>query len=214
MIVTGAARRQTAAGASLRLVDWADGSDPYQATARLLARTGRYAVSDSAWSMHLLGLQGQLPQISYDSMTGALPMLRAIKHGYGSDSTRTVRVGEPTEQEREVHDIVRRAQHAGFMAVRPRDRVPRYRPGATRVITGAGYGDKFVHRTGRGIGLTTPRAPIWWKEKPTSSSWACASRSNPASISLACFGVRIEDIVTVTADGGRRLNNAPTNPGC
>ena len=54
---------ENAAGAStLRLVDWTDGSDPYEATAKLLAETGRYAVSDSAWAMHLLGLQGQLPR--------------------------------------------------------------------------------------------------------------------------------------------------------
>jgi Xaa-Pro aminopeptidase len=60
-------------------VDWVDGSDPYQATAKLLVETGRYAVSDSAWAMHLLGLQGQLPRSSYVSMTSDLPMLRAIK---------------------------------------------------------------------------------------------------------------------------------------
>ena len=45
-------------GASVfRLADWADGSDPYEATARLL-RPGRYALSDSAWAMHLLGTPG------------------------------------------------------------------------------------------------------------------------------------------------------------
>ena len=66
-------------GASvLQLVDWTDGSDPYEATARLLG-PGRYALSDSAWAMHLLGLQGQLPDTSYVSMTTALAMLRAIK---------------------------------------------------------------------------------------------------------------------------------------
>ena len=42
-----------------------------------------------------------------------------IKDGYGSDTTRTVHVGEPTDEEREVHELVRRAQQAGFEAVRP-----------------------------------------------------------------------------------------------
>ena len=42
-----------------------------------------------------------------------------LKDGYGSDTTRTVHVGEPTEEEREVHEIVRRAQQAAFEAVRP-----------------------------------------------------------------------------------------------
>ena len=66
-------------GASVfQLADWSDGSDPYEATARLLG-SGRYALSDSAWAMHLLGLQRELSDTSYVSMTTALPMLRAIK---------------------------------------------------------------------------------------------------------------------------------------
>ena len=48
--------RRTPWGVStLRLVDWTDGSDPFEAAAKLLAGDGRYAVSDSAWAMHLLG---------------------------------------------------------------------------------------------------------------------------------------------------------------
>jgi Xaa-Pro aminopeptidase len=71
---------ENAAGvADLQLVDRADGSDPYEASGDLLANTGRYAISDSAWSMHLLGLQGQLPDTSYVSLTSGLPMLRAVK---------------------------------------------------------------------------------------------------------------------------------------
>jgi D-alanyl-D-alanine dipeptidase len=63
----------------LQLVDWTDGSDPYEAAARLLEGTGRYAISDSAWAMHLLGLQGRLPESSFVSLTRGLPMLRAVK---------------------------------------------------------------------------------------------------------------------------------------
>ncbi len=42
-----------------------------------------------------------------------------LKDGYGSDTSRTVHVGEPTDEERQVHDLVREAQEAGFRAVRP-----------------------------------------------------------------------------------------------
>src|SRR6476469_2114574 len=82
-----------------------------------------------------------------------------LKHGYGSDTTRTVHVGEPTAEERRVHDVVRAAQQAGFEAVRTGiecqeiDRVSR------AVITEAGYGDYFIHRVGHGIGLTTHEPP-------------------------------------------------------
>ena len=50
---------------------------PLRAAAPLLDPTGRYAISDAAWAMHLLGLQSALPGASYVSMTAALPMLRA-----------------------------------------------------------------------------------------------------------------------------------------
>ena len=45
----------------LKLSDWSDGSDPYERAAPLLDPDGRYAISDSAWAMHVLGLQGQWP---------------------------------------------------------------------------------------------------------------------------------------------------------
>ena len=289
---------ENAAGAStLRLVDWTDGSDPYEATAKLLAETGRYAVSDSAWAMHLLGLQGQLPRSSYVSMTSDLPMLRAIKdaaeierltaagaaadqayeeivqvrfagrsetelgadlarllrefghsqvdftvvgsgpnganphheigdrviedgdmvvldfgglkHGYGSDTTRTVHVGEPTQEEREVHEIVRLAQQAGFEAVKPGiecqevDRVPR------AVITEAGYGEYFIHRTGHGIGITTHEPPYMVEGETHLVRPGMCFSIEPGIYLPNRFGVRIEDIVTVTEEGGRRLNQTP-----
>ncbi|MET0716551.1 MAG: aminopeptidase P family protein [Mycetocola sp.] len=280
--------------AMLRITDWSDGSDPYESSSTLLAADGRYAVSDSAWAMHLLGLQDHLPRTSYVAMTVALPMLRAIKdddelerlaaagaaadqayeeivtvqfagrsetevgadladllrrfghsqvdftvvgsgpnganphheigpriiedgdmvvldfggllHGYGSDTTRTVHVGEPTAEEREVHDIVRHAQQAGFEAVRPGiecqeiDRVSR------AVIADAGYGDFFIHRTGHGIGLTTHEPPYMVEgETQTLHPGMCFS-IEPGVYLPGRFGVRIEDIVTVVPDGGRRLN--------
>ena len=64
---------------ALSLTDWSDGSDPYDATAKLLDPRGRYAISDSAWAMHVLGLQEALPESEYVSMTSTLPMLRAVK---------------------------------------------------------------------------------------------------------------------------------------
>ena len=51
--------------AALTIRDWTDGSDPYAVAAELLDPTGHYAVSDSAWSMHLLGLQDSLPGSRY-----------------------------------------------------------------------------------------------------------------------------------------------------
>ncbi|WP_333775506.1 aminopeptidase P family protein [Streptomyces sp. IBSBF 3136] len=130
-----------------------------------------------------------------------------LKDGYGSDTTRTVHVGEPTEEERTVHDIVRAAQEAGFRAVRPGVACQEVDRAARAVITDAGYGEYFIHRTGHGIGVTTHEPPymIEGEEQPLVPGM-CFS-VEPGIYLPGRFGVRIEDIVTVTADGGRRLND-------
>lgn len=285
------------AAGRLELTDWLDGDDPYAATGALLASDGRYAVSDSAWAMHVLGLQEQLPASSYVSMTKALPMLRAVKDadevarlaaagaaadaayhdivrttfagktetqigaelaealrahghsqvdftvvgsgpnganphheigdrvievgdmivldfgglkdGYGSDTTRTVHVGEPTAEERAVHDIVRDAQQAGFEAVRPGVACQEIDRASRAVITDAGYGEYFIHRTGHGIGLTTHEPPYMVEGETHALVPGMCFSIEPGIYLPGRFGVRIEDIVTVTPDGGRRLNNTP-----
>jgi Xaa-Pro aminopeptidase len=281
--------------AALSLADWADGSDPYAAAAQLLDPHGTYAVSDSTWAMHVLGLQQTLPSSRYVSVTAALPMLRAVKgadeldrvaaagaaadatfeqitkvrfsgrresdigadldrllrenghsqvdftvvgsgpnganphhllsdrtivegdmvvldfgglkDGYGSDTSRTVHVGEPTAEEREVFDIVRQAQQAGFEAVRPGVTCQEIDRAARKVIVDAGYGEYFIHRTGHGIGLTTHEPPYMVEGETHELKPGMCFSIEPGIYLPGRFGVRIEDIVTVTQDGGRRLNN-------
>ncbi|MFC8915254.1 M24 family metallopeptidase [Streptomyces sp. NPDC057116] len=133
-----------------------------------------------------------------------------LKHGYGSDTTRTVHVGEPTPEERRVHDVVREAQQAGFEAVAPGAACQDVDRAARAVITEAGYGEYFIHRTGHGIGVTTHEPPymIEGEEQPLVPGM-CFS-IEPGIYLPGRFGVRIEDIVAVTADGrGRRLNTTP-----
>ena len=61
------------------LVAWTDGDDPFAAASPMLRPEGTYAISDNAWSLHLLGLQAALPGSGYGSMTERMPMLRAVK---------------------------------------------------------------------------------------------------------------------------------------
>ena len=63
----------------MTVIDWADATDPYEAAAPLLGPDGTYGISDSAWALHLLGLQGRLPGTAYRSLTDGLPMMRAVK---------------------------------------------------------------------------------------------------------------------------------------
>ena len=288
---------EAAAGAAaVSFTDWSDGEDEYALTAKLLRDGGRYAISDAAWALHVLGLQEALPGSKYVSMTAALPMLRAIKDdeelgrlaaagaaadacveeiagvqfsgrreteigaelaelllghghgaveftlvgsgpnganphhglsertiregdmvvldfggskdGYGSDTTRTVHVGEPSEQEQEVYDVVRRAQQAGFDAVRPGIACQEVDRATRAVIADAGYGEHFIHRTGHGIGLTTHEPPYMVEGETLPLAPGMCFSVEPGIYLPGRFGVRIEDIVAVTDEGGRRLNNS------
>ncbi|MFH7339231.1 aminopeptidase P family protein [Streptomyces hygroscopicus] len=130
-----------------------------------------------------------------------------LKDGYGSDTTRTVHVGEPTEEERRVHDIVRAAQEAGYQAVRPGVACQEVDRAARAVIADAGYGEYFIHRTGHGIGVTTHEPPYMIEGEELPLVPGMCFSVEPGIYLPGRFGVRIEDIVTVTEDGGRRLNN-------
>jgi Xaa-Pro aminopeptidase len=287
---------EAAIGASALIIeDWTDGEDPFRRASAIAPAKAAMGISDSAWAMHLLGLQGAMPGASYRSLTQSLPMLRAVKdaselarleaagaaadatyeqivevrfagrketdvaadlarmlrehgheqvdftvvgsgpnganphheagdrtievgdavvldfgglmYGYGSDTSRTVCVGEPSTEVREVHEVVRLAQQAGVDAVRPGVACQEVDRAARALITEAGYGEQFIHRTGHGIGTTTHEPPymIEGEEQPLVPGM-CFS-VEPGIYLSGRFGVRIEDIVTVTENGGRRLNN-------
>ncbi|OAH11082.1 aminopeptidase P family protein [Streptomyces jeddahensis] len=130
-----------------------------------------------------------------------------LMHGYGSDTSRTVHVGEPSAEEQRVHDVVRGAQEEAVKAVRPGIACQEVDRIARAYITEAGYGEFFIHRTGHGIGVTTHEPPYMIEgEQQTLVPGMCFS-VEPGVYLPGRFGVRIEDIVTVTEDGGRRLNN-------
>ncbi|MEU7969619.1 aminopeptidase P family protein [Streptomyces sp. NPDC049097] len=129
-----------------------------------------------------------------------------LKHGYGSDTSRTVHVGEPTDEEREVHDLVRAAQEAGFRAVGPGAACQDVDRAARAVIDDAGYGAYFIHRTGHGIGVTTHEPPYMIEREEQPLVPGMCFSVEPGVYLPGRFGVRIEDIVAVTEDGGRRLN--------
>ncbi|MFG3349404.1 aminopeptidase P family protein [Streptomyces sp. NPDC048018] len=131
-----------------------------------------------------------------------------LKHGYGSDTTRTVHVGEPTDDERSVHELVRAAQQAGFEAVRSGAACQDVDRAARKVITDAGYGEYFIHRTGHGIGVTTHEPPYMVEGEERGIVPGMCFSIEPGVYLPGRFGVRIEDIVTLAEDGtGRRFNN-------
>jgi Xaa-Pro aminopeptidase len=127
---------------------------------------------------------------------------------YCSDITRTVFVGEPSAEQREVYDVVRAAQQAAFEAVRPGVEAQEVDRAARGVITEAGYGERFVHRTGHGIGLEVHEAPYIVEGDTTALEPGMTFSDEPGIYLEGRFGVRIEDQVVVTAGAAERLNEA------
>jgi D-alanyl-D-alanine dipeptidase len=129
--------------------------------------------------------------------------------GYCSDVTRTVSVGAPRAEVAEIHAIVHEAQEAAFRAAGPGVPGQEVDRAARRVIEDAGYGDAFIHRTGHGIGLEEHEEPylVEGNDRPLEPG-NCFS-IEPGIYLPGRFGVRIEDIVTLTEDGPVRLNPAP-----
>ena len=128
--------------------------------------------------------------------------------GYFSDTTRTVVVGEPVAGFERTYDTVQRAQAAACEAVRPGIAAQEIDQVARGIIDDAGLGEKFIHRTGHGIGLEVHEPPYivegndWVLEPGTTFS------VEPGVYLEHEFGVRIEDIVVVTSDGVERLNRS------
>jgi D-alanyl-D-alanine dipeptidase len=129
--------------------------------------------------------------------------------GYFSDVSRTVAIREATAELKEIHGVVQEAQEQAFRTAKPGVPAQEVDRTARQVIQDAGYDDLFVHRTGHGIGLEEHEAPyiVEGNEEPLRPGM-CFS-IEPGIYVPGRFGVRIEDIVTVTEDGAARLNHAP-----
>jgi len=128
--------------------------------------------------------------------------------GYFSDISRTVVVGEPPDGFEAVYELVRDAQDAAFRSVIPGVAAQEVDRAGRALIEEAGYGARFLHRIGHGIGMEVHEPPYLVE----GNAWALAPGTTfsiePGIYLEGAFGVRIEDIVAVTPDGAERLNRA------
>ncbi|WP_248963144.1 M24 family metallopeptidase [Sphaerisporangium perillae] len=129
--------------------------------------------------------------------------------GYCSDSTRTYSVGEPPADFAAYYEVLRQAQDAACAAVRPGVSCESVDAAARQIIEDAGYGDRFIHRTGHGIGLETHEEPyiVSGNTEPLAPGFAFSVE--PGIYLAGRHGARIEDILVCTETGGERLNNQP-----
>jgi Xaa-Pro aminopeptidase len=129
--------------------------------------------------------------------------------GYHSDMTRTLAFGEPDPQLREIHALVLRAQEAGAGAVRAGVRGGDADAAARSVIQEAGYGDRFGHSLGHGIGLEVHEGPSLRDGGDEVLPEGTVVTVEPGVYLPGLGGVRIEDMVVVGAEGCRALPKTP-----
>ncbi len=195
----------------------------------LAGRTERAVAIDLEHEMRLRGAEGpSFPSIVAAGPHGALPHaeprdveiprdvlvtidLGAIVDGYCSDCTRTFATGEVEAEARDVYELVLSAQRAGVAAVTAGVTGREVDAVARTVIEDAGYGDRFGHGLGHGVGIEIHEGPRLAK----TGGDAPLRAGNVVTVEPGIYlpdrlGVRIEDLVVVTDVGAERLSHYPT----
>jgi Xaa-Pro aminopeptidase len=124
---------------------------------------------------------------------------------YCSDCTRTFAVGEVSDSLREIYDVTKEAQQAGFDAVRAGATGRDADAAARAVIADAGYAENFGHGLGHGLGLMVHEAPTLRPESTDTLEAGNVVTVEPGIYLSGVGGVRIEDLVVVTEDGCENL---------
>ena len=132
------------------------------------------------------------------------------KDDYCSDMTRTVFLGEVSDRQREIYEIVKQANLRGIAAARPGARMCDVDKAARDYITEKGFGKYFTHRTGHSIGLEVHEAgDVSAVNEAVIQPGQCFSVEPGIYIPEEGIGVRIEDLVLITEDGCEVLNHYP-----
>ena len=133
----------------------------------------------------------------------------AVHKGYTADITRTFAIGQVEEQLAEIYEVVRQANAAGRAAVRPGVAAQEIDRAARAVIENAGYGQYFTHRTGHGLGIETHEPPYMVEGNELRLEPGMVFTVEPGVYVPGLGGVRIEDDMVVTAEGGESLTTFP-----
>jgi len=129
--------------------------------------------------------------------------------GYCSDTTRTFHTGTPSGPVADAFSVLEAAQAAARAAVAPGVSAEAVDRAARRMITDAGYGDRFIHRTGHGIGLEVHEHPYVVEGNRLPLEPGMAFSIEPGIYEPGSFGMRIEDIVVCGDAGVDELNRSP-----
>ena len=133
----------------------------------------------------------------------------AMLDGDCSDGTRTFATGEPGERAREVYEVVRAAQAAALGAIEAGVGGEPVDDAAREVIAAAGYGERFGHGLGHGVGLEVHEAPRLSQRSEDTLAAGEVVTVEPGVYLPGELGVRIEDLVVVAEGGLRNLSSLP-----
>ncbi|MBR2338409.1 MAG: aminopeptidase P family protein [Clostridia bacterium] len=134
----------------------------------------------------------------------------AVVDGYHSDMTRTVVLGCVTEEQRFIYDTVLKAQQASLSVLKAGLPCLQGDAAARDIIAAAGYGDRFGHGTGHGVGVQIHEGP---RLSPAAGDVILQAGNvvtvEPGIYLEGRYGVRIEDMALITEDGCRNLTHCP-----
>ncbi len=133
----------------------------------------------------------------------------ARKNGFPSDITRMAVVGFPPEGYSEIHTVVERAIQEALKAARPGAKASDVDRAARNIISESGYGDCFLHRTGHGLGVDGHEPPYLSATSRTILEPGMVFSIEPGIYIPGRFGVRLEEIVILHADGPEIVSTLP-----
>ena len=134
----------------------------------------------------------------------------AVYNGYASDITRTVAVGQISDEDRRIYELVLAANAAGrAAAARPAATGESIDAAARRVIEEGGYGPQFIHRTGHGLGIDVHEPPFIVAGSRDPLPVGATFTVEPGIYIAGRLGVRIEDDMVITPDGAESLTTFP-----
>jgi Xaa-Pro aminopeptidase len=134
----------------------------------------------------------------------------ALHDGYHADMTRTVAIGPPAGWQRDIYDLVAAAQQAGIEALEDGVEAGAVDAAAREVIEAAGHAEHFQHGLGHGVGLEIHEAPMLGYGRTGKLSDRVPVTVEPGVYLPGQGGVRIEDVLVVTAGGGARILTSTT----
>ena len=192
----------------------------------LVGRREREVARAAEARIRELGAEPSFPAIVAAGPNGALPHaepgarvigrgelvvfdMGAKLDGYCSDGTRTYATGEPGERARAVYEVVRAAQAAALDAIAAGAGGEALDAVARKAIDDAGYGEYFGHALGHGVGLEVHEGPRLSQRSEDVLEPGEVVTVEPGVYLPGELGVRIEDLVVVTAEGCRNLSGLP-----